>query len=75
MVWGMISVKGPSRLHVCEGMMNAAKYIDVLSSRAIPQLKEWCPNGGDFVFMHDGAPCHSAMVVKRYLEASHVPVL
>ena len=75
-VWGMISIHGPGRLHVCKGIVNAQKYIDILRGRMIPQLREWFPNpGDDYIFMQDGAPCHTAKSVKAYLSKEHVPLL
>ena len=36
MVWGAISVRGTSRLHIVSGTMNAQKYISVLQTRLLP---------------------------------------
>lgn len=74
MVWGIISYIGPGRLFVVEGNMNAAKYKDVLESRALPQLKEWFPNG-NAIFMQDGAPCHKAKIIKQYLDSESIVTL
>ena len=74
MIWGMISAKGPGRLHVVEGMMNSTQYKKVLESRAIPQLQEWFPEG-ESIFMHDGAPCHRSKLVKNFLMEKEVTVL
>lgn len=75
MVWAMMSTRGPGRLHIVEGMMNARQYLDVLQRRALPQLREWSEGGEEFIFMHDGAPCHTARVIKQYLAAENVRVL
>ena len=40
----------------------------------LPQLREWFP-GNDVIFMQDGAPCHTARVVKRYLNDANVVLL
>src|SRR5215469_7592836 len=74
MVWGAISTHGTGRLHVVEGMMNAGKYIQVLDTRLQPQLSDWFPDG-NAVLMHDGAPCHRAREVERYLEGCGLEVL
>ena len=67
---------GTGRLHVCEGTMNSASYLQILQTRMLPQLREWFP-GNDVVFrpMQDGAPCHTARVVKRYLNDANVVLL
>ena len=74
MVWGTISTHGIGRLHVVEGMMNAGKYIQVLDTRLQPQLSDLFPDG-NAVLMHDGAPCHRAREVERYLEGCGLEVL
>lgn len=40
----------------------------------LPQFREWFP-GNDGIFMQDGAPCHTARVVKRYLADTNVALL
>src|SRR5690606_13705752 len=57
MVWSVISVKGPGRLYMVEGMMDGHQYERVMERRLLPQVREWFPDG-NFVFMHDKAPCH-----------------
>lgn len=74
MVWGIISTKGPGKLYIVEGNMNAAQYKTVLTTRALPQLHEWFPNG-DCMFMHDGAPCHRAKVIKQFLDSENIAIL
>lgn len=74
MMWGMFSYKGTGRLHVCESTMNSASYLQVLQTRMLPHFREWFPEN-DGVFMQDGAPCHTARVVKRYLDGINVPLL
>lgn len=74
MVWGIISVLGAGRLHVCEGNMNAVQYINVMQNCALPQMREWFPDG-NFVFMQDKAPCHTARTVKAVFLAENVQLL
>ena len=74
MVWGAISVHGTSRLHIVSGMMNAQKYISVLQTRLLPQIKDWrCEN--DWIFQQDSAPCHTAKAVKTWIAKNNVKVL
>lgn len=75
MVWSVMSAKGPGRLYVVEGMMNAAQYLKVLKNRLLPQMKEWFCEGENHVFMHDNAPCHKAKVVTKFLAEENVDVL
>lgn len=41
MIWSVISGKGTGRLHIVTGNMNAEKYLDVLKTRLVPQLRDW----------------------------------
>ena len=74
MVWGVISAKGPGKLHIVEGNMNACQYQKVLESRAVPQLRAWFPNGNG-IFMHDGAPCHRAKIITAFLRSKNIMTL
>lgn len=75
MIWSVISGKGTGRLYVVEGTMKQDQYKKVLQERLIPQLQEWFPNGEPFVFMQDGAPCHTARSVKTFLQLNNIPLL
>ncbi|GFV16927.1 uncharacterized protein TNCV_4365271 [Trichonephila clavipes] len=66
MIWPVISGKGTGRLYVVKGMMRQDQYKDVLQNRLIPQLKEWFPNGEPYIFMQDGALCHTARSIKAF---------
>jgi hypothetical protein len=74
MVWSVISSKGTGRLHIVEGTMRQAQYKRILQTKLIPQLSQWFPNGERYVFMQDGASCHTAKSVTRYLQSKHIPV-
>jgi hypothetical protein len=58
MVWGAISVHGPSRLYIVEGIMYSHQYVNMLDRRLKPQIREWFPDGQDWIFLQDSAPCH-----------------
>lgn len=73
MIWGMFSFWGTGRLHVCEGNMNSQQYLHVLRTGMKPQLDEWYREGG--IFMQDNAPCHTARVVKQYLDEAGIQIL
>lgn len=74
MVWGAISVHGTSRIHIVEGMMNQTKYIQVLRTRLLPQVKEWYDNK-PWIFQQDSAPCHTARSVKTWCSENDVKLL
>lgn len=75
MIWSVISGKGTGRLYVVQGTMRQDQYKEVLQRRLLPQLRDWFPNGESFVFMQDGAPCHTARSVKAFLQQENVPLL
>lgn len=63
MVWSLMSVFRTGRLYVVQGNMRQQQYKSVLEQCLLPQLHEWSQmkgftGKGDFVVMHDGAPCH-----------------
>lgn len=74
MVWSVISAKGTGRLYIVEGTMNQHQYRKVLETRLLPQLRNWFPDR-DCVFMHDGAPCHKAKSVTKFLAENNVQTL
>lgn len=75
MVWSVINSKGPGRLYIVEGTMRAEQYKGVLQQRLLPQLNEWFDSGENPIFMHDGAPCHKAKVIGKFLQDNNVEVL
>ena len=54
MFWGCMSIFGVGRLHIVEGIMNAAKYNTVLRNRMVPQAAEWFPQG--YIYQQGNAP-------------------
>lgn len=74
MVWSMISIHGVGRLDVVEGTMNQDKYIEVIKKKVIPDLKRLFP-AKDGIFQQDGAPCHTAKRVMKFMADQGVKVL
>lgn len=74
MVWSVISGKGMGRLYVVEGTMRQDQYKKVLETKLLPQMQEWFGNGRK-VFMQDGAPCHTAKSIKKFLEEKIITLL
>lgn len=71
MVWGCMAASGIGRLHICEGMMNATKYKDVLQTKMLPSARTLFQMD-DWMFQDDNAPCHRARLVKRWMEENEV---
>jgi hypothetical protein len=74
MFWGCISSIGPGALVYVDGMMNAAKYIDVLKTHLLPQALRWYGTE-PWEFQQDNAPCHKAQMTQRFFEENGIDVL
>ncbi|GFS95995.1 transposable element Tcb2 transposase [Trichonephila clavipes] len=55
--------------------MRQDQYKDVLQNRLIPQMEEWFPNGEPYIFMQDGALCHTARSIKAFLAEQNICLL
>ena len=44
-VWAGISLKGPTKIVIFEGMMDAALYVEILETGLLPFLEEKLPLG------------------------------
>jgi transposase len=68
MVWGAISNKGTSDLQIIHGIINSEKYIKTLTAadKKIRLLK-----GNNFMFVQDGATCHTSRVTMTWLKDSN----
>jgi hypothetical protein len=67
MVWGGIGSKGKTELQVVKGNINSEKYQEILI-RAENELKGLYPKG--FVFVQDGASCHTSRSTMEWLQTS-----
>lgn len=60
--------------------MRQDQYKSVLESRLLPQMRDWASKQGSdglggFVYMQDGAPCHKAKSVMKFLLDNDIVVL
>ena len=74
MVWALISTQGTGTLHFVNGMVDSRQYSEVIQTKMLPQAREWFPDG-NYVFMHDKAPCHMAKCVSQVLSETGIEVL
>lgn len=74
MFWGCFSFIGVGPLCPVIGMMNSARYIDVLKYYAVPTLKIM-KNRSYPIFQQDLAPCHTSKAVKKYFSEHSITVL
>jgi transposase len=73
MVWGCMAASGVGRLHIVEGMVNAAKYIDILQKCMIPSAEKLFRDR--FIFQDDNAPCHRAKLVSAWKKQNKIVTL
>ena len=72
MFWGSFCGHKIGRLHVCEGIMNSDKYINVLQRRLLPFINDVGP---DVIYQQDGAPCHTSRKSMNWLKEHNIEVL
>ena len=74
MVWGCIARTGIGCLHKIDGNVTAQHYLKILKYCAVPSLQHLF---GDqpAIFQQDNAPCHTAKVVKEWIEAKNIDIL
>lgn len=75
MVWGAISGEGAGPLYFVEGKMNSFKYLQMLKKFFVPYFRIVEENEPGHMFMQDGAPSHTAKIVKNYLIKEKIPIL
>lgn len=75
MIWGVISGKGAGELYFVENTMRQDQYVTVLETKLLPQIMSWFGRRGEYTFMQDGAPCHTAKSVKEFLVKKKIPLL
>jgi len=72
MVWSAINTNFKAELVVCNGSLNARRYIDqILRPHVVPNF---CQRQG-LTFMHDNARPHKAIVTRQFLQQNNAPVL
>ncbi|GFW67726.1 uncharacterized protein TNCV_3445981 [Trichonephila clavipes] len=71
MIWLVISGKGTGRLYVVKGTKTPVQRCLAKSLDSA----EWFPNGEPYIFMQDGAPCHTARSIKAFLAEQNIPLL
>jgi len=73
MIWGAISSRGTIGLCSFRGIMDAKRYIDILSKNLLPAAERLF--NGDYRLQQDNDPKHTAKVTTRYLSIKVPQVL
>lgn len=76
MVWSCISASGCGRIHAVEGTMNSEQYVKVIKSKLLPTIQDWTTEEHkEWIFMQDGASCHTSRKAKEFLVRSKLELL
>ena len=73
MMWGSITSKGKGILLPVNGSITSEKYCQVLQDGLLPVI-DWYYPDGDFIFVHDNAPCHSSSETRNWLDDRQIRV-
>lgn len=75
-VWGCFSVKGVGSLTILpkNTAMNKEWYQNVLREQLLPTIQGQFGNE-ECLFQHDGAPCHKAKVITKWLGEQNIKIL
>ncbi len=71
-VWAAISFDGSEYLYFIEGKENTDAYEEILNI-ALPKIKK--PWQGEYIFQHDNATPHTALVRRGYFDDKPYDVL
>jgi hypothetical protein len=74
-VWGCIMREGVGRLHLIDGTLTAAKYVEILRTSFFGTLSDNKLSPFDITFQHDRDPKHMAGLTQHWLSSHHVKVL
>ena len=69
MVWGFIRHGGGRNICKVDGNIDSIKYQQILASHYIPKHKR------GQIFQQDGAPCHTSVSTKTFLQQKKIKVL
>lgn len=75
-VWGCFSSRGIGTLTILpkNTAMNAKWYLNVLKDHLLPTIQEQSL-GTNCFFQHDGAPCHTARMITKFLNDKNIEIL
>ena len=66
-VWGGISKRGATNVVIFTGLMDAQRYVDILSVGLLPFVRQKYP-GMNFRFQQDNDPKHTSRLAKQFFQ-------
>jgi len=73
MVWACFSYYGPGELVFIDGLMDAAKYVDILSTALPPSIRRMGLQS--FILQQDNAPQHTAKLTREFFRRRDIRTL
>jgi transposase/predicted transcriptional regulator len=73
--WGCITSQGVGELIKINGIMDADKYIKILSAGLLKTMENYSLNDKMVIFMHDNDPKHTAKKTKEWIKMNKINVL
>lgn len=74
-IWACFSGKGYGPCQVFAGTMNSTRYLQVLEKNLLPYMRDNWRRHADCYFQQDGATCHTAHIVKDWLDRHNINLL
>lgn len=71
-VWGCVAGSGIGECKLYSGRMNSVFYLEVLEKTLLPSSTKLIPRGKPWEFVQDGAPCHTAHVIRDWFATKNV---
>ena len=69
-VWAGISLRGPTKICIFDGIMNAPLFVDILDTTLLPFIAEKYPMGHRF--MQDNDPKHTSLLAKSFYDRKNI---
>ena len=69
-VWAGISMRGPTKICIFDGIMDAVLYVDILRTTLLPFIAQKYPEGHRF--MQDNDPKHTSVLAKDFFTANGI---
>ena len=74
MVWGCFNNENLGKLTFIDGVLTAAKYINILEENLFPSIEKFRLNN-KFIFQHDNDPKHTAKIVQNFIGEKNISLL